>query len=582
MTVNLSMLAGAGAQFFDNSGVILSGGLVYTYAAGTTTPQASYTTSSGSTAHTNPIVLDSAGRVASGGEIWLTDAVAYKFVLKTAAATTIGTYDNITGNASGIYAAFAASSGSSLVGYTQGGTGAVATTVQAKLRQTVNVIDFGADSTGATSSTTAIQNAINYGISLGTDFTLYFPQGTYLSGTLLLGNSNSKGTIRVSVYGQPNVTTLISTVTGSNPFLNVPTYWGYGANGNNWIFRDLTIKAQTTNNGYGIYFASLNYQIIIEDCRIEGFLENIYILSAIGPRLSRVDCGYSANGSGIRFGISATGNVNLDQPTSNTRILQCYLYNNKYGIRAYGQQTVIRDCVFQQNITYAINALGDYGLIDGNWFESTGDVIDGEMTDVTVSNNIGIASSPSSPLFTNVGDSFSLSANNNCVRIQTGEYQKRYSNVIYSLTGNNLTYITQFKGVATTFASPGTTYSGVIADSNSLPYSGTYTGGGAQTSCSSIVITETYSGTTYTYETVLISFYTGLGTISPTYLIPSGGLLSYSAGTMLSSISATKFSLYRDGATGNLGFAWSAKPAGTTAISFTIRPISNTGTQAIP
>ena len=146
MAVNLSMLAGAGAQFFDNNGVILSGGLLYTYAAGTTTPQAAYTSSSGSTAHSNPIVLDSAGRVASGGEIWLTDAVAYKFVLQTSAAVTIATYDNVTGNASGvavgIYAAFAASSGSSLVGYLPAGTGAVATTVQTKLRQYVSVFDF--------------------------------------------------------------------------------------------------------------------------------------------------------------------------------------------------------------------------------------------------------------------------------------------------------------------------------------------------------------------------------------------------------------------------------------------------------
>lgn len=171
------MLAGAGAQFFDNNGVILSGGLVYTYAAGTTTPQAAYTTSSGSTAHTNPIVLDSAGRVASGGEIWLTDAVAYKFVLKTSAAVTIGTYDNVTGNASGIYAAFAASSGSSLVGFIQSGGGAVATTVQAKLRQTVSVKDFGAVGDGVTDDTVAIQNAVN---AVGAGGRVNFPTGTFL------------------------------------------------------------------------------------------------------------------------------------------------------------------------------------------------------------------------------------------------------------------------------------------------------------------------------------------------------------------------------------------------------------------
>ena len=82
MTVNLSMFAGVGAQLFDDNGVPLSGGKLYSYAAGTTTPQATYTTSVGNVAHTNPIILDSAGRVPSGGEVWLTDNVNYKFVVK--------------------------------------------------------------------------------------------------------------------------------------------------------------------------------------------------------------------------------------------------------------------------------------------------------------------------------------------------------------------------------------------------------------------------------------------------------------------------------------------------------------------
>lgn len=99
MAVNLSAFGGVGWQFFDNNGVILSGGLIYTYAAGTTTPQATYTTITGNTAHTNPIVLDSAGRV-PGGEIWLTMGSNYKFVLKTSAAVTIATFDNIYGSGS--------------------------------------------------------------------------------------------------------------------------------------------------------------------------------------------------------------------------------------------------------------------------------------------------------------------------------------------------------------------------------------------------------------------------------------------------------------------------------------------------
>ena len=98
-SVNLSAFGGVGWQFFDNNGVPLAGGLIYTYAAGTTTPQATYTTSAGTIAHANPIVLDSAGRV-PGGELWLVMGLNYKFVLKTSTATTIATYDNIYGSGS--------------------------------------------------------------------------------------------------------------------------------------------------------------------------------------------------------------------------------------------------------------------------------------------------------------------------------------------------------------------------------------------------------------------------------------------------------------------------------------------------
>jgi len=93
--VFLSPVGGVAAQFFDNNGVPLAGGKLYTYAAGTTTPQTTYTSFSGVTAHTNPIILDSAGRV-PGGEIWLT-AVPYKFILNLSTDVLIATYDNIRG-----------------------------------------------------------------------------------------------------------------------------------------------------------------------------------------------------------------------------------------------------------------------------------------------------------------------------------------------------------------------------------------------------------------------------------------------------------------------------------------------------
>jgi hypothetical protein len=96
MAVYLSPVGGVAAQFFTNTGAVLTGGKIYTYAAGTTTPQTTYTTSAGNVAQTNPIVLDAAGRVSGSGEIWLQFA-PYKFVLKDSNDVLIATYDNIRG-----------------------------------------------------------------------------------------------------------------------------------------------------------------------------------------------------------------------------------------------------------------------------------------------------------------------------------------------------------------------------------------------------------------------------------------------------------------------------------------------------
>ena len=100
MSVNLSPI-GNGFQFFSTTGVPLAGGKIYTYIAGSSTPKTTYTTSAGNVAHTNPIILDSAGRVPTG-EIWLTIGL-YKFVINTSTDTLIGSYDNISGLGAPLY-----------------------------------------------------------------------------------------------------------------------------------------------------------------------------------------------------------------------------------------------------------------------------------------------------------------------------------------------------------------------------------------------------------------------------------------------------------------------------------------------
>jgi hypothetical protein len=204
MTVNLSALAGAGQQFFDNNGVILSGGKLYSYAAGTTTPQATYTSASGSTPLSNPIVLDSAGRVPTG-EIWVTAGSNYKFVLKTSNDTTLVTWDNITGiNGTGI------ATDASLVSYTPAGTGAVTTTVQAKLRQTVNVIDFGAVGNGTTDDTAAINAAIT-AVNTSGGGVVVVPNGTFaVTPSVVSGISDNSR--QACIVGRNNVTLQIDGV----------------------------------------------------------------------------------------------------------------------------------------------------------------------------------------------------------------------------------------------------------------------------------------------------------------------------------------------------------------------------------
>ena len=61
-------------QYFDDDGLPLAGGMLETFQAGTSTPLAAYTDSTGTVAAENPWLLDDAGR----GVLWLALGVAYK------------------------------------------------------------------------------------------------------------------------------------------------------------------------------------------------------------------------------------------------------------------------------------------------------------------------------------------------------------------------------------------------------------------------------------------------------------------------------------------------------------------------
>lgn len=79
-------------QFFDANGNPLVGGKLYTYAAGTTTPLATYTDYGGGTPNTNPVIMDSRGEAS----VWLGTS-RYYMELKDSTDVLIWSSDNIGG-----------------------------------------------------------------------------------------------------------------------------------------------------------------------------------------------------------------------------------------------------------------------------------------------------------------------------------------------------------------------------------------------------------------------------------------------------------------------------------------------------
>lgn len=290
MSVTLSLFAGAGAQFFDDSGAPLTGGKVYSYAAGTSSPLATYTSFSGNVNHPNPIILDAAGRVPSGGEIWLQLGIGYKFIVKTAQDVLIATYDNIpssaqppaANNASSIMyeQGYVATAGSFVAGKTYQiatigttdftvigavsntvgvyfiatgagtgtGTALLSQTVQAKLQQYVSVKDFGAVGNGVADDTAAIQAAIDFTGSSGG--AVYIPTGNYkITATLDLANLSHA----IKVYGDGDQSRILATVPSNGAAINIGSV-PQGPNNSllSVEISDLYLRS-VSSTGHGIY-----------------------------------------------------------------------------------------------------------------------------------------------------------------------------------------------------------------------------------------------------------------------------------------------------------------------------------------
>lgn len=161
------------ARVQDANGIVYPGALLYAYLHSTTTPTSVYTTSALNVAHTNPVVADSGGLLPA---IFLDPGIVYRFVAKTAAGATITgmDFDPVT------------AANADAVTFSQAGAGAVSTTVQAKLRESQSVKDWGAvadynrDTLTGTNDAAAINAALAYQDTGTIDaFAMTIPTGQY-------------------------------------------------------------------------------------------------------------------------------------------------------------------------------------------------------------------------------------------------------------------------------------------------------------------------------------------------------------------------------------------------------------------
>jgi len=230
-------------QFFTDQGVVLAGGKVYTYVAGTTTPVATYTSSSLSVLQANPIILQSNGRMAS--PVWVPGGVSVKMVLQDSNGNVIsgGTIDNLEGinDLSYLYPQTSSeiSAGVTPTNY---------------LYPPGNVLRYGADPTGVTDSTNNIQNALN---SLTSGSTLTIPAGIYVVSSLTASVNNILITGSGTLKKKSGVDGIILNVNGNN--VNIENLQFDGT------------ATQLTSNSYNNTIIVLNgNDCIVQNCYING------------------------------------------------------------------------------------------------------------------------------------------------------------------------------------------------------------------------------------------------------------------------------------------------------------------------
>jgi len=210
--------------------------------------------------------------------------------------------------------------------------GAVNLPINQKLQQTINVLDFGADPTGATDSTAAIQAALT---AAGSEGIIYFPKGTFLLSATL----NALGNQQLIGAGHNN--TIFRRFTDYGNTLYFANAGGANVSGI-WFWHGIvpsdgaTTLPDKVTTGSHIYVANCQ-TIVIENCWFWRMVFQINIAQGAGVRIRNCNLQgywntqYTATQEGIACISLATSGY--------TQLIE--INNNYFGGYPGGAQSVI-------------------------------------------------------------------------------------------------------------------------------------------------------------------------------------------------------------------------------------------------
>jgi len=234
--------------------------------------------------------------------------------------------------------------------YTQGGTGATSRTVTSKLQESVSVLDFGADPTGAADSATAFANALTASANV------VVPPGTYLVNSTISLTNNKTITFQggASILAGANSLTVFKAASSAyytqivNPSINGNGKTGViGFDMTNFRLQAGIISPLITacNNGFifrtGCYATLLLNAATYQTPYPVQLVTNDGGVDIINPAFDN-EVVNGGSGAGIGVDVQTSGSV-----TINARVTGGYIQGFQYGVKDAAYATKVQDVYFE-------------------------------------------------------------------------------------------------------------------------------------------------------------------------------------------------------------------------------------------